>query len=62
MMDGRVMSGAEAALLCMEMARGGVSREQCEALQVAVRSLVKRHFDQMKNRQIRKARKERDDG
>ena len=47
------MSKAEAALVCMEMARGG-AREQCEALQIAVRSLVKRHFDQMKNRASRK--------
>ena len=52
----RVMSRAEAAFTCMEMARGGVLRNQCEALQLAVRSLVKRHFDCMKNRINRKAR------
>ena len=49
----RVMSRAEAAFTCMEMARGGVLRNQCEALQLAVRSLVKRHFDKIKNRKAR---------
>ena len=52
----KVMSRSEAAFTCMEMARGGGARNQCEALQLAVRSLVKRHFDCMKNRANRKAR------
>jgi len=53
--DQRVMSRTEAASVLLEMARG-VSRQQCEALQVGVRALVKRHFDCMKNRANRKAK------
>ena len=55
-MNERVMSRSCAASLLMDMARGGVSREQVEALQLGVRALVKRHFDSMKNRANRKAR------
>ena len=53
------MSRSEAAFTLMEMARGGggVPRKECEALQLAVRTLVKRHFDCMKNRINRKAAK-----
>ena len=55
-MNERVMSRSDAAALLMDMSRGGVSREQVEALQLGVRALVKRHFDYMKNRANRKAR------
>lgn len=51
------MSRSEAAALLMDMGRGGVSLDECEALQLGVRALVKRHFDCMKNRANRKARK-----
>lgn len=60
-MNERVMSRSEAASLLMDMARGGVSREQVEALQLGVRALVKRHFDCMKNRANRKAKKNGED-
>ena len=60
-MNERVMSRSEAAALLMDMSRGGVSREQVEALQLGVRALVKRHFDQMKNRANRKAKKNGED-
>lgn len=50
-----VMSRKEAASVLMDMAGGGASRRQICALQLAVRSLVKRHFDCMKNRARRKA-------
>ena len=39
------MSRAEAAHELMELARGGYSRKTTEALKLAVRSLVKRHFE-----------------
>lgn len=55
------MSRSKAAALLMDMVRGGVSREQVEALQLGVRALVKRHFDCMKNRASRKARKDETD-
>ena len=55
------MSRSEAAFLLMDMSRGGVSREQVEALQLGVRSLVKRHFDSIKNKINRKARKDEAD-
>lgn len=61
MNDQRVMSRTEAASVLLEMARGGVSRQQCEALQVGVRALVKRHFDCMKNRANRKAKQNETD-
>ena len=51
------MCGCEAAAVLMEMARGGGSRQEVEALQLGVRSLVKRYFDQMKNRAVRQARR-----
>ena len=60
-MNERVMSRSEAAALLMDMSRGGVSHEQVEALQLGVRALVKRHFDRMKNRASRKARKDEAD-
>lgn len=61
-MNERVMSRSEAAALLMDMSRGGgVSREQVEALQLGVRALVKRHFDRMKNRANRKAKKDGED-
>ena len=60
MNEPRVMSRSEAASLLMDMARG-VSREQVEALQLGVRSLVKRHFDKIKNKINRKARKDEAD-
>lgn len=53
------MSRSEAAALLMDMSRGG--REQVEALQLGVRALVKRHFDCMKNRASRKAKKNGED-
>jgi hypothetical protein len=53
-MNERVMSRSEAAVLIMDMARGGVSRQEVEALQLGVRALVKRHFDCMKNRAKRR--------
>lgn len=57
-----VMSRSEAAALLMDMSRrGGVSREEAEALQLGVRSLVKRHFDNIKNKINRKARKDEAD-
>jgi hypothetical protein len=56
------MSRSEAASLLMDMAMGGgVSRDQAEALQLGVKALVKRHFDCMKNRANRKARKNGED-
>ena len=60
-MNERVMSRSDAAALLMDMARGGVSRDECEALQLGVRALVKRHFDCMKNRAVRKAKKNEQD-
>ena len=60
MNEPRVMSRSEAASLLMDMARG-VSREQVEALQLGERSLVKRHFDKIKNKINRKARKDEAD-
>ena len=60
-MSERVMSRSEAAALLMDMSRGGVSRDECEALQLGVRALVKRHFDCMKNRASRKAKKNGED-
>ena len=54
------MSRSEAAALLMDMARG-VSRDECEALQLGVLALVKRHFDCMKNRANRKAKKDGED-
>ena len=36
---------------------GGYSRKTTEALKLAVRSLVKRHFDQMMNRSVRNQRR-----
>ena len=60
-MSERVMSRSEAAALLMDMSRGGLSREQVEALQLGVRALVKRHFDCMKNRASRKAKKNGED-
>lgn len=60
-MSERVMSRSEAAALLMDMSRGGVSHEQVEALQLGVRTLVKRHFDCMKNRTVRKAKKNETD-
>ena len=59
-MSERVMSRSEAASLLMDMSRG-VSREQVEALQLGVRPLVKRHFDCMKNRAVRKVKKNGED-
>ena len=59
-MNERVMSRSEAASLLMDMARG-VSRDECEALQLGVRALVKRHFDHMKNQASRKAKKNGED-
>ena len=56
-----VMSRSEAAALLMDMSRRGVSREAAVALQLGVRALVKRHFDCMKNRANRKARKDEAD-
>ena len=56
-----VMSRSEAAALLMDMSRRVVSREEAEALQLGVRALVKRHFDCMKNRASRKARKDEAD-
>ena len=61
MNEPRVMSRAEAAYELLRMAGGGVSRRECEALQTGVRALVKRHFDCMKNRAVRKARKDEQD-
>lgn len=60
-MNEPVMSRSDAAALLMDMSRGGVSREQVEALQLGVRALVKRHFDCMKNRTSRKAKKNGED-
>lgn len=61
-MNDRVMSRSESASLLMDMSRGeGVSREHVEALQLGVKMLVKRHFDQMKNRASRKAKKNGED-
>ena len=60
-MNESVMSRSDAAALLMDMARGGVSRDECEALQLGVRALVKRHFDHMKNRANRKAKKDGED-
>ena len=58
-MNQRVMSKADAAFVLMEIARGGyLSHTECEALHTAVRSLVKRYFDRMKNIANRKARKD----
>ena len=51
------MSRAEAAHELMELARGGYSRKTTEALKLAVRSLVKRHFDSMMNRSVRNERR-----
>lgn len=59
-MNERVKSRSEAAALLMDMSRG-VSREQVEALQLGVRALVKRHFDNIKNKINRKARKDEAD-
>ena len=56
-----VMSRSDAAALLMDMSKGGVSRKQVEALQMGVRALVKRHFDCMKNRANRKAKKNGED-
>lgn len=56
-----VMSRSEAAALLMDMSRRVVSREEAEALQLGVRSLVKRHFDTIKNKINRKARKDEAD-
>ena len=53
----KLMSRVEAATVLMAMARGGVSREQCEALQLGVRAIVKRHFDQQKNWAVRRDRR-----
>ena len=53
-----VMSRSKAASLLMDIARRGVTREQVEALQLGVRTLVKRHFDCMKNKASRKAKKD----
>ena len=53
-MDKDVMSRAEAAYVLMEMMRRGGAAREIEALQVGVRSLVKRHCDSMKNRARRK--------
>ncbi len=44
------MSRAEAAYILLQMAGGEISVKQCEALQTAVRNLVKRHFDCKKNK------------
>ena len=49
-MDKDVMSRAEAAFVLMKMMRRGGTVREVEALQVGVRSLVKRHCDCMKNR------------
>jgi hypothetical protein len=49
-----VMSRKEAASILMDMAGGGVSVKECEALHTAVRSLVKRYFDSKKNRARRR--------
>ena len=57
-MNERVMSRNEAAAVLMEIARGGRSRNEVEALQLGVRALVKRHFDCMKNRAVRQERKQ----
>ena len=57
-----VMSRSEAAALLMDMSRrGGVSREEAKALQLGVRLLVKRHFDTIKNKIKREARKDEAD-
>ena len=54
-----VMSRARAAYELLEISKGeGLSRTQVEALQLGVRALVKRHFDCMKNRAVRQARKQ----
>lgn len=56
-MNERVMSRSQAAYELLELARGGLSRAQVEAIQLGCRALVKRHFDCMKNRAVRHAAK-----
>ena len=57
-METESMSRARAAFELLEVARGGgLTRAQVEAVQLGVRALVKRHFDCMKNRAVRMARK-----
>ena len=53
-----VMSRIEAVSELLAMSRGGLSRRQVEALQLATRSLVKRVFDSSKNYALRKSRRE----
>lgn len=57
-MNERVMSRSQAAYELLELARGGLSRAQVEAIQLGCRALVKRHFDCMKNRAVRQERKQ----
>ena len=60
-MEKDVMSRAEAAHVLLEMMRRGGVRE-IGALQVGVRSLVKRHCDCMKNRAHRNEKGQNDEG
>ena len=58
-MNERVMSRSQAAYELLELAKGGgLSRAQVEAIQLGCRALVKRHFDCVKNRAVRQARKQ----
>lgn len=50
------MSKAEAVAVLFDMAAKGGGRREVEAIQLAVRSLVKRRFDQLKARAGRRDR------
>ena len=52
------MSKAEAVYELMAMSKGGISRRQVEALQLACRSLVKRWFNSAANLAVRRMRRE----
>ena len=54
---GESMSKAEAVGELMAMSRGGISRRQVEALQVATRSLCKRWFNSAANLEARRLRR-----